>query len=409
MRSIIIVFRKELTDTLRDKRTLMSMLLAPLILYPLLMYVFAEVSSSQQEESMSKVLKVAVYDRGMVPELVRDLEADDKVTLTPLPAEIEAAIAADDKAMTDSLVGQAIRGETLDIVLVVAADFSEALKNNRPGGIDFYFNAKSQDIIKERIAQKLKMYESLILDKRYRAAGLERSFSDGLAINEENVATRKEILGTLIGGFLPYIFIILCFTGSMYPAIDLAAGEKERGTIETILTAPVTRLSLVLGKIGVIMLTGLTSAVLALLSIVLSLQLVDSIPVSISEVIGSIISPTSILLLILMLIPLALLFASLLLSLSIYAKSYKEAQSIITPLLFVIIFPAFIGLMPGTELTATTAMVPILNVSLVSKALFSGTLSMPLFGLVILSQVLLAGVATWFSIQWFGKERVLLR
>ncbi len=410
MKQILTVFKKEFTDTLRDRRTLMSMLLAPLILYPLMMIVFAKFSTSQQEKSMEKVLKVAVYDAGnAASSLVNDLEGDEKVEVIDLPPAVEKALVNDDAAAADSLIAQAIRSEELDIVLVFPAQFADALAQNLPGEVDFYFNAKTMDIVKNRMERKLDMFEEIILNKRFAAQGLDRSFAQGLKVDEKNVATKQEILGEVVGGFLPYIFIILCFTGSMYPAIDLAAGEKERGTIETILTSPVSKLHLVLGKIGVIMITGLTSAILALLSIFLSINLTDVIPLAINDIVATLASTRTLILLILMLIPMALLFASILISLSIYAKSYKEAQSVITPMLILIIFPAFVGLMPGVELDVTTALVPILNISLVTKQILAGTLSMPLFLLTVASQFVLAGIVTWFSIQWFGREQVLLR
>lgn len=409
MKHILTVFKKEFTDTLRDKRTLMSMLLAPLILYPLLTIVFTEFSSSQTEKSMEKVLQVAIYEDGGADKLVNDLRHDDRVDLQPIPSDLLGAIAGGDQQRVDSLAAQAIRSGNLDILLVFPSDFTAQLNQQQPGEVDFYFNAKSQDIEKTRMEHKLDQLEELILSERFAAHGLDRSFADGLVVQEKNVATKQEILGELIGGFLPYIFILLCFTGSMYPAIDLAAGEKERGTIETILTSPVSKLHLVLGKIGVIMITGLTSAILALLSIFLSIHLTDVIPLALDDIVSTLASPKAILLLIVMLIPMALLFASILISLSIYAKSYKEAQSLITPLLIVIIFPAFIGLMPGIKLDVTTALVPILNISLITKQILAGTLSIPLFFLAVASQFVLAGLGTWFSIKWFGREQVLLR
>lgn len=409
MKHIITVFRKELTDTLRDRRTLLTMLAAPLILYPLMMLVFTKFTSAQAEKSMEKVLAVAVFQKGGAERLVADLKQDDKLELVEVPTHLVSAIDAGNQQDIDSLAAAAIRDGSIDIILIFSPTFATRIDQYQPGDVMFYYNATSQDITKERIKQKLALFEQLILNERFAANQLDRSFAKGLAIEEKNVATRQEILGELVGGILPYIFVLLCFTGSMYPAIDLAAGEKERGTIETILTSPVSKLHLVLGKIGVIMLTGLTSAVVAIASILLSVQLIDGIPIALDDILSTLMHPSIIALLIAMLIPVSLLFASILISLSIYARSYKEAQSLITPLLIVIIFPAFIALMPGVELTITTALIPILNLSLVTKQLLAGTLSLPLFLLALGSQFVLAGIGTWFSIRWFGRESVLLR
>lgn len=410
MRHFLTVFRKELTDTLRDRRTLTTILVVPLLIYPLLMIVGTEVTQNQAEKSREKILRVAfVDDTDAAPLLRTDLEQDKGMELVELPAAAWAAYVAGDEVVFDSLAGAAIRDEVLDMVVVVSPDFSVKIAANTPGPMRFYYNAKVQDIEKERMEQKLALLEQLILRKRYAEAGIDESFTKGLDIDRRNVATQQEILGDIIGGFLPYLFILLCFAGSMYPAIDLAAGEKERGTIETVLTTPVSMLSLVLGKIGVIMLTGLTSAMLALLSITLSLQYSDSIPLAITDILSSLVTIKTIGLLVAMLIPMALLFASILLSFSIYAKSFKEAQSIITPMMIFIIFPAFLGLLPGMELTVTTAIIPILNISLITKQIMAGTLEFPLFLLAVGSMLVLSTAAVAFSVRWFGRESVVLR
>jgi sodium transport system permease protein len=110
-----------------------------------------------------------------------------------------------------------------------------------------------------------------------------------------------------------------------------------------------------------------------------------------------------------LLFPLSIFFAAVLLSLSIYAKSFKEAQSIMTPLNFMVIIPAAIGMMPGIKLTAMTAMIPILNISLASKEILAGTIKIEFLAVTYISLFILAGISLYFCTQWFKREDVVFR
>jgi sodium transport system permease protein len=224
-----------------------------------------------------------------------------------------------------------------------------------------------------------------------------------------NVASDKEMFGKLAGGMLPYIFIIFGFIGCMYPAIDLFTGEKERGTIETLLTTPVSRLQILFGKMGVVVLSGITASTCSLLGLFLSLQTLDFGPnIEIMEVANSILSFQFIILLYALLIPLTIFFAGILIPICIYAKSFKEAQSIIAPLNILIILPAMVALTPGVELTSITACIPIVNIALATKDLIAGTLDYGLVAISFCVMVVFALIAVMISYQRFGKENSVI-
>jgi len=223
---------------------------------------------------------------------------------------------------------------------------------------------EDSQIEKNRVLKFLTKFEDTLRMKRFQKMDLDESIIKTIKLSEQNLATVKEQLAEAVGGFLPYMFIIFCFMGAMYPAIDLAAGEKERGTLETLLTSPVNRFHILLGKLGVVMLAGMISALVAMLGMYLGIRRMTDIPPELLDTIMSILEVNTILILLSLLVPLTIFFAALLLSLSIFARSYKEAQSILSPLMFVAIIPAFMGLLPGMKLTLGTALIPILNVSL---------------------------------------------
>lgn len=121
------------------------------------------------------------------------------------------------------------------------------------------------------------------------------------------------------------------------------------------------------------------------------------------------IGPTDLMLIATMLIPTAAIFASLLLSISIYAKSFKEAQSYIAPLNMLVILPAFLSMLPGVELNWKTASIPITNISLAIKELIKGTMDYSMMVAILGSSTVLAAVLLWLSTWWFGRESVLFR
>lgn len=196
----------------------------------------------------------------------------------------------------------------------------------------------------------------------------------------------------------------------MAPAADLGAGEKERGTLETLLISPMDRYKLVLGKFFTISCAGLITALItvssmAMWGIVLSQGMAIEFVVEIMSMIGII----DFVLIFLMLIPVVAIFAAVLLSLSIYARSFKEAQSYMGSLIMVVIFPVIIALMPGVELKGGWVWVPLTNVALAMKELFKGTMDyFALFG-IFTSTAVIAGALIAFCVHWFNKEKVLFR
>jgi sodium transport system permease protein len=247
------------------------------------------------------------------------------------------------------------------------------------------------------------------LTVRLEALNLDQSFVEPLKINEKDLSTQKERVGESIGGLLPYFFIIFCFLGAMYPAIDLGAGEKERATIETLLTSPASRMQIVLGKFFVITCTGIISALISILALYLAIQQAKGLPEGALQGILRIVEFKSIGMLFSLLVPVCVFFAAVLLSISIFARSFKEAQSIMTPMNILVIIPVFIGLFPGIKLNTTTALIPVLNVSLATKEIISGTIKTGLLVEVYVSLFILAALSLVFCAQWFKREEVIFR
>jgi sodium transport system permease protein len=125
--------------------------------------------------------------------------------------------------------------------------------------------------------------------------------------------------------------------------------------------------------------------------------------------IKSILDAQTIFLILTLLLPLTVFFAAFLLSLSVFAKSYKEAQSLISPLTIVVILPVLVGMMPGTELTTVTALIPVLNVSLASREIIAGTIKPLLLAEVYVTLFALAALSLWGCARWFEREETIFR
>lgn len=390
---IFTIFKKELLDTLRDRRTLMMMLVIPILVFPVIMNVFFSVSESFQEEAASKTLKIGIVgkENGFI---FSELQA------IPEAAGKKELILIKDTATLNTL----IKSDSLQLGIVETEMALQQLSTKKPATYTLFYNAT--DIgIEDRAEAYMKIVEEKLKTARLTELKIEPESIEPLRIEYQNIASNKEMIGKLAGGFLPYIFIAFGFIGCMYPAIDLFTGEKERGTIETLLTTPVPRWQLLFGKMGVVVLSGLTAASAALLGLFLSIEVMDIVEnEEILKIIHSILSPSFLLMLYGLLIPLTVFFAGVMIPIAVHAKTFKEAQSIITPLNIVMVLPAMVGFFPGIELNAITAMIPVVNVVLATKELIAGTLEVGLLALSFLVMFGLAVLSVIVSYKRFDKE-----
>lgn len=396
MKTITIVFKKELKDSLRDRRTIVFMIVIPLLLFPLLFRIMTSVEKSQADKERAKKLRVACIDRGnAVPFVAALREREDVLVVPRVPADSVAAL---------------IRADSLDGAFVFAERFDEDVAEMRPGRVDFYYKATDdRAIVQDRLRKSLDAYEKTLLGQRFARLELDSAIVDAVDVRAQNVASMEERIGRAVGGMLPYIFIIFCFMGSMYPAIDLGAGEKERGTMETLLTAPVNRFHILLGKFGVVVLSGLVSASVSILGLFIAIKQSSEIPQQFMDVIVKMLGWDTILMVLSLLLPLTIFFAGILLSVSLTARSFKEAQTMISPLNIAVIVPAAIGLVPGIKMSYTTAMIPVLNVSLATKEIIAGTMQTPHLVVVYTSLAALALLSLYGSVWWFKRESTIFR
>ncbi len=390
------IAKKEVIDIFRDRRTIIMMIVVPLFLIPVLLGTVFKITKSMAEKASEKQLKVQIYGQEYAPDLYQAFADMDKVIIL-------------DQIPTDSIQSY-IQQEFLDVAIHVDSDYKVNIAKNGQAKIRIQFKGTdSFGITKDRINGVLKKFENQIVSERMDRLNLKPEVVRAYNINYEDVASKQEKFGKIAGGWFPYVFIIFGFMGAMYPALDLGAGEKERGTLETILSSPASRLDIVLGKFLVVLLAAFLTAFLALGGMAVGIQRIPDIPPEVLIVINEVLNPKTIGLIMTLVLPVAAFFSAMLLGLSIYARSFKEAQSIVAPLNIVIIFPAVIGTLPGMELNAITSLIPVLNVSLASKDIIAGVINPLYMAEVYMSLFGFAGLAIFWCVKMFNWEKTIFR
>ena len=396
MSIIVSIFKKELIDVLRDRRTLMFMVVIPILITPLLVIGSIKFQEYQNKKSEEKILKIAYIN-----------ESEDSLTKQLLSDQKGVKII--EGVPIDSIESY-IKSDSLQGGLYLGKGFLKKIKTNSSGDVKIYY--KSSDLMsksKKRMQAALDIYKEKIIAERLKQLNVDGQILEPINITNIDMATAKETLGKAVGGFIPYVLVMFIFLGAMYPAIDLGAGEKERGSLETLLSSPATKFEITMGKLLVVSLTGIVSGLVSVLGISSSLFFIDKIPVQIQETILDLINPFMIFSIIILMIPIAIFFASMLLSISFYARSFKEAQSLMGPLNMVIIVPLFLSLGPGMEMDHATALMPLINVGLLTKEILAGSVELIYFIETLFSLLFCAAIGIWFSVFWFKKENTIFR
>jgi sodium transport system permease protein len=399
LRNIAIVYRKELREALRDRRTLISSLLVPLIIFPLLTAGLGAAVSALIGKAKEEIPSVMVLGGDDSPGILAELRASDKIKIVPLQPDWK-----------DQIVDKKIRA-----AIEIPPGFQEDVAHQKPATllIHNYEGDMKSSIATDNIQKSLEKYRDRIVHDNLSAQNVPDSALKPFDIKEHNVAPPEKVGGAAFGGLIGYMVILLCLTGSMYPAMDLTAGEKERGTMETILSSPIARVDLVFGKFFLVLTAALVTAALSVTSMGVSFAVLEHLhafdqagpdAAQMQLHIGFL----TVLSIFIMVLPVAVLFAAGLMTVALFAKSYKEAQSYIGPLMFVVIIPAVAAMLP-IDLTAKLALVPILNASLLCKELATGTYHWNFIAIIFFSTCVYAGVALFLAVKMFQREDVLFR
>lgn len=395
LRTIKIIYLKELLDTIRDRRTLIAMIVVPILLFPVMMIGFGWFARTQSIKMVEEVAKLAVLGKDNAPHLYQLMEQSKYLKIVQSPNPREALS----------------KGE-IQIILEIPDDFESKVNTETPAEITMLFDAATikSNVAKGKVNNVFETYKQELVTRRLESRRIDNSILNPFGIKEQNVASEEKMTGMILGMILPYIVILLSLTGAMYPAIDLTAGEKERGTMETLLISPATRLELVMGKFLTVFTASYITGILATVSMFVTLMFGLSMLKELTKDLAFSIQFGAVFIMLLLLVPVSMIFSALLMSIAIFARSYKEAQSYISPLMILVVMPAVIPMMaPTMELNSRWVWVPIINVSLILREVFTGKYNWGYIGLIILSMGFYAAIALFVATRLFQKEKVLFR
>jgi sodium transport system permease protein len=399
LRNVGIVYRKELTEALRDRRTLISTLLVPLLLFPVLTAGLGAAIASLIGKAKEEIPVVMIIGGSDSPEVVAGLQKLSKIKIVPTTPNYKEQIA----------------NKEVRAAVDIPANFQSDLAAQKAATVKIYIygGEMKSAFAADRIEEYLKNFRDGVVKDRLAAKNLPTTVLTPFDIKQQNVAPPEKVGATAFGGVIGYMVILLCFTGGMYPGIDLTAGEKERGTMETILSSPISRMHLVLGKFLLVLTASLVTAALSVTSMGISFAVLGHLHAfdqagNDAAQLQMHIGLATVLSVFVMVLPLAVLFSALIMTIALFAKSYKEAQSYITPIMMLVIIPAVAAMLP-VDLNAKLALVPILNASLLCKELVTGTYHWNYIAIIFFSTCVYAAAALFLAVKMFQREEVLFR
>ena len=396
MRRAIIkqIFKKEIKEIFRDKKTIFMMVILPILLYPVVMLLLSQVMMYSMNQNARDVYKIAV-DKGQFHDDILEniLKKGDYEKIEFIEVNNK------DKALQE---------EEIDAYIEMEQQGKEQLsyKVYMNSAIDRSSNAgyKIENLLRDYKAELIRM--NLI------EAGLDpEAVLEPIVYEQVDTAPNEQKAGQIIAMILPLILVIGILLGALYPAIDVMAGEKERGTIETLLTLPVANMELIVGKFLAVAVVSIMSALLNIISIVASCILMV-VNIDSQNVLGEMsfdfskfIGPFMITLICVLLF--ALIVTAVSMCVCGMAKSFKEAQNYATPLMLILMLPSYASMIPSLELNMATASIPVVNIALLIKSVLTFQYDLGAMAMVLLSNIGFLILALVLLAKMFDSEEIL--
>jgi sodium transport system permease protein len=422
-RNVWTIFRREARDQLRDRRTLFMVFVLPLLLYPILGIGILQLSATFDQKARTVVI-LGLEHLPTSPPLLN--HAKDGFEPSLFSRAKEAALLKVDRGTPEfdwrkpGAVRKGIRGGLADAVIIVPDDVTGQIEAVGSAKLPILYDSTDEpsQITYMRVREVLERWRDEIVKTRLARDNKPPEYTEPVVVNGDDVAPEDEVGGSIWGRIFPFLLVIMALTGAFYPAVDLCAGEKERGTMETLLISPASRPEIVLGKFFTVMLASMSTALLNLVSMGLTgLQLAGQVAASGSRAGGRIStmiappSPSSYFWMMLLLVPLSAFFGALCVALATMARSMKEGQYYMTPLYLASLPLILVTLAPEISLNLFYSLVPITGVSLLLKALILGDYEAArLYFLPVLVPTM---VYAWLALRWavdlFNREDVVFR
>lgn len=387
------LFKRELTDILRDKKTLFMMLVVPIIIYPLLIIGMAFLMSSVMNSQAEKTYLVAFDEEDELAAKIADIIENNPDKLS---YKLEIVQKSDCK--------NALEAGDIDIYVSKASDGRIAL---------CYLSAKDRsNTALDALTDAFEIYREELQKERIDEAGLDADYLlNPIHYEGEDLSSTEESVGNMIGSIIPFFIVTMILLGALYPSIDVTAGEKERGTLETLLTLPITNFEMIMSKFLAVSCIACASAILNVFSMGGAMAFLVSSSMSLAEDINLEIHYETfipgILFTLVVMVFFALLVTAVCMCTCVFAKNFKEANNYVTPVMLIFMFGSYAAMIPDLELTAQTAAIPIVNVALLVEGLFQFQYNYGLFAIVLFSNVAYSLLAILILGKIYNSEAVL--
>jgi sodium transport system permease protein len=382
------VFRKEVLDNVRDRRTMASALIFGPMFGPLIFGFMISVALDKKFKEADEALELPVIGAEYAPNLVNWLETQN-VVIEDAPTDPEAAV----------------RDGEVAVVLEIPASFAADFRAGRPATLRLILDEASQDGSKDRrkIRALIRGYSAQLGTLRLLARGIHPDVTDPIALEEVDLSTATA-RGVLILGMVPYFLIFSILMGAFNLAIDTTAGERERGSLEPLLSVPVSRAHIMLGKLAATSVFSIAAMILALLAFAVSIGFVPLEKIGMAANFG----PDVMLAAALVCLPFVGLGVALLTVVAAFTKTYKEAQTYLSFVLLVPLIPVIVSVVNPVRATLTSMLIPSLSQHLLILEFMKGEPVAPELILTsVVSTLVVGGALTLLAARLYRRENLL--
>lgn len=393
--------RKELREILRDRRTIVTLILMPLLVYPLLSLVLNRFLTSTLRPGTDQSVRVGFQSMDSA-ERFRNLllTGDEIMTRRGGSTEDFQTLAKDwSPSITEGSLQDAVRDGVIDVGVTEITSTNPRIPPSwnlvrRPGSV---LGESTCEIFEKR----LNAINQSVIDELLRRQGLPPQLPAQVEVTFVKPSTPG---GVSLAAFLPLMLLLMTITGAVYPAIDLTAGERERGTLEALIAAPISRVHLLAAKYVAVVFVALLTAMANLTAMTVTLYVtgLESLAFGEAGLSGAVIARVF-----LALILFSAFFAAILLAITSMARSFKEAQAYLIPLMLATLGPGIVSLSPDIELTLTWAAIPLVNMVLLARDLFAGIPTTAPAIVAVTSTIVYAIIALSIAARIFGTDAVL--
>ena len=383
------VFKKEVMENIRDKRTMMSSVILGSFLGPVMALGLIYMSVQVGKDKAEKQLELPVINMQYAKNLEKHLVAQD------------VKIVSLEKSPED-----AIKDKDYDVVLAISEDFAESMAQASPAKVMLYFDDSAKgaaSVSVRRVKALINAYSSQIGAMRLQLRGVSPGLMQVVTIEQHDQATAQS-RGAQLLMFLPYFLIIGVFMGSMYLAIDTTAGEKERKSLEPLFLNPVSRVQVLAGKLAATVSFGLLTLLLTMIAFKLTMPFYPTKSLGLTMSL----SLYDMGLILILLIPLALLAGSIQTIIAAFSKSFKEAQTYVNLVIFIPLIPSMLLMFMPVKEKLWMFATPILSQNILINQLIRGEdVEWANVGVCILGTVIVGGLLAWFAVRLYNKENML--